>query len=143
MSGALCHARGGRGMSTAKTGVSLRTIAFGSRSRVTAPLEMVSRTAAEWAVPWARHSEAALPPVDFAREMVLAVFLGRRPTSGYEVRIAAVDEVGAGPDLEVIYRELDAAAGTVRRPVITMPFHIVALPRLAVPVRFHRVTSLG
>jgi PrcB C-terminal len=126
------------GLSRAGAGLSLRTVALGSRSRVTEPLEIVVRTPAEWTALWARHSDPGvpLPPVDFAREMVVAVFLGHRPTSGYQVQITGVDEVGAGPDLEVTYRTLEPAAGSVRRPVITMPFHIVALPRSALPVRF-------
>jgi PrcB C-terminal len=131
------------GVARAETGLPLRTIALGSRSRVLEPLEIVARAPAEWAALWARHSEPGvpLPPVDFAREMVVAVFLGRRSTSDYQVRITSADEVGTGPDLEVTYREFDAAAGTVRRPVITMPFHIVALPRSAMSVRFRRLPA--
>lgn len=125
----------------AGAGIPLRTVAAGSRSGLTEALQIVVRTPAEWTALWTRHSAPGvpLPPVDFAQEMIVAVFLGRRPTSGYQVQITGVHEVGAGPDLEVTYRELDASAGTVRRPVITMPFHIVALPRSAMPVRFRQL----
>lgn len=130
------------GAATAESGLALRTVVLGSRSRVVDLLEIVVRTPPEWAALWARHAEPGvpLPSVDFTREMVVAVFLGRRPTSNREIQITSVDEIGAGPDLEVTYREFDTAAGTVRRPVITTPFHIIALPRSPMSVRFHRLS---
>jgi hypothetical protein len=118
----------------------LTTVAQGSRSGVTEALEVVVRAPAEWASLWARHAGPGVPspPIDFAREMVVAVFLGRRPASGFRVQITDVHETGAGRDLEVIYQELDAAAGAMRRPVVTTPFHIVSLPRSEMPVRFRQ-----
>jgi hypothetical protein len=127
-------------MSRAVAGLTLRTVASGARSRVTEPLETVARTPADWLALWARHSAPGVPPppVDFDREMVLAVFLGRRPTSGFQVVITGADEAGPSRSVEVSYREVEPAPGSVRRPVVTMPFHIVAVPRSALPVRFRR-----
>lgn len=131
------------GMSGAGADLSLTTLAQGSRSRVTETMEVVVRAPAEWATLWTRHAGpgVAAPPVDFARDMVVAVFLGRRPTSGVGVQITAVHETGAGRDLEVTYQEFDAAAGTMRRPVITTPFHIVSLPRSEMAVRFRQTAT--
>ncbi len=122
-----------------------RTIDRGAQSRIEEPREVAVASAAEWRALWREHeAQRELPDVNFARELVVAVFLGMRPTSGHGVEIV---DAGAGPSgvLVVRYRETRPARGIITAQVITAPFHIAAIGRPAggadLPgrVRFERV----
>src|SRR5438128_2485214 len=72
------------------------------------PAEKVIRTQAEWAALWKKLHATQIPPpaapkVDFAKEMVLAVFMGERPTGGHAITIDRV-ELGA-KEIRVTVRE--------------------------------------
>jgi hypothetical protein len=87
---------------------------------------------------WRQHSpDTARPEVDFRTDMVLALFLGSRPTPGYAVNIASVTNVGDG--LIVRYRETKPPPGTVSIQVLTFPFHMVLIPQRAGRVTFDLV----
>ena len=65
----------------------LRTIDKGTESNVDDAKTVVVRDAAAWKKLWQGHApDRALPAVDFSREMVVAVFMGSRPTSGLRRR---------------------------------------------------------
>ncbi len=104
------------------------TIAQGTRSAMDDPKETVARMASEWQTLWREHagSEPA-PAVDFAKEMVAAVFLGTRPTGGYGVDIVAARREGAA--LIVEYRERRPPPGALASQALTSPFHIVRIAR--------------
>lgn len=75
-----------------------------------------------------------LPPIDFAKNTVLAVFMGQKPTSGYSVRISEVTKV----DGEVVVRVKEASPpkGAMVSQVITHPFHIIVVPKIEAKVKF-------
>lgn len=110
------------------------TIDQGAHSGLQQPSHAVLRTWEQWATLWAQHvGPSAVPPsVDFSTEMVIAVFIGRRSTAGYEVEITQVLLTDQG--LRVTYRERTPPAGALVRPVLTAPFHIIRLPRSDLPV---------
>ncbi|MBI2467065.1 MAG: protease complex subunit PrcB family protein [Candidatus Rokubacteria bacterium] len=118
--------------------VAFVTVARGARSGVRDAAQSVVRSADGWAALWARHAgaSAAPPPVDFATEMIIAVFAGTRPTTGYDVEITRVVATDGG--LRVSYRERRPPAGTIVSPVLTAPFHIIRLPRADGPVELSR-----
>ena len=92
----------------------IRSIDKGLDSQMDAARQATVRTAAEWEALWRLHGgERTRPAVDFGKEMVVAVFMGSRPTAGFSVEIVGtrVD----GPALVVQYRETRPAAGRVRR----------------------------
>ena len=61
----------------------LRVLEKGDQSNVDDAQQVAARTTAEWDTLWRRHSpDRDQPRVNFAREMVLGVFLGSRPTAG-------------------------------------------------------------
>ena len=111
------------------------TVDRGVRSRVREPLQAVIRTPAEWDTLWTRHAgrPASPPPVDFAGEMVIAIFVGTRPTDGYQVDITELRATDQG--IEVTYRERTPPPGALVHPVLTAPFHIIRVPRSEEPVR--------
>jgi hypothetical protein len=119
-----------------------RVVERGVQSVVDDRREAVARTAAEWAALYKQHEpDKPLPAVDFSREIIVAVFIGSRPTGGYGVEIAGV---GAGTDgaVTVRYRERRPAGDAITAQVITSPYVIAAVPRPAAattPIRFERI----
>lgn len=115
----------------------LETVARDGMSRIDEPRESTVRTAQEWAALWKAHAgEAAAPRVDFAKKMVLAVFLGSRPSSGFAVEITATRADGDG--LVVQWRERRPDADTMTAQVMTAPAHMVAVPKVAGPIKFEK-----
>jgi hypothetical protein len=118
----------------------VRSLDKGVDSQVDSARQMSARTDAEWQALWRQHAgERARPTVDFTREIVAGVFLGSRPTAGFAVEIVGVREDGS--TLVVQYRETRPSPGAVTAQVLTMPYHIVAVPRRAgmTDVRFEKV----
>ena len=118
----------------------LTTLAQGSQSAVEERRETVVRTPAEWQMSWKWHggSEAA-PTVDFAKEMVVAVFLGTKPTGGYRVEITGARR--EGQSLVIEYAERRPGPGTLVTQALTSPYHIVKLPRHDGPVTFRAAAA--
>src|SRR5260221_10194443 len=83
----------------------LRTIGKGPMSGIDTARQVTVRAAAEWSTLWRDHAPSgqAMPAVDFSREMVVGVFVGSRPTSGYGVEI--VRTINANGTLIVQYVE--------------------------------------
>jgi hypothetical protein len=118
--------------------VPMRTIDKGTQSLVDDGRNVTVRTADEWTGLWRQHkADRPAPPVDFSREMVVGVFLGSRPTSGYQVEIVGVRE--EGESLVVEYRVTSPGRDAMTAQVITMPYHLVAVPRLSGEVKFKRI----
>jgi hypothetical protein len=113
----------------------LTTIARGPASAVDEAREATALTEVDWEALWTAHAgRAPLPEVDFSTEMVVAVFLGTRPTGGFGVEIiGAHTENGA---LVVEYVERRPGRGGFVAQVLTTPFHIVKVPRHEGAVRF-------
>ena len=115
-----------------------RTIERGQMSFLDAPRQVTARTAAEWAAAWRTHAADRQPPaVDFSKEMVVGVFLGTRRTSGYAVEIVRTREENGA--LVVQYVETQPAPRAITAQVITMPYHLVAVPQRTGEVRFEKV----
>ena len=118
----------------------MTTLAKGAHSGVETPRQVVARSAVEWKTLWQAHArDQPAPEVDFTRDMVVGVFMGTKPTGGFGVEI-----VGTRRDqdsLIVEYRETRPGRGAITAQIITMPFHLVAIPRFAGDVRFENLTS--
>jgi len=118
--------------------VEMTTINSDVMSGIDRPQQTVVRTAAEWASLWARHAPGRpAPAVDFAKNMVVAVFLGSRPSGGFGVQITAVGLEGNA--LVVRWAERRPNPGVVASQVMTAPSHLVAVPRHDGEVRFEKV----
>jgi hypothetical protein len=118
--------------------VAFTTIARGTDSQITEPREAVARSADEWGALWSAHGSDRAQTVDFSRFMVVGVFLGTRPTSGYTVEIVRVRSQGGVTTVE--YRERRPAADSFNLQLLTMPFHLVRIPRTD-RVEFRKVGS--
>jgi hypothetical protein len=119
----------------------VRSIDKGLDSQLDVARQATVRTAAEWEALWRLHGgERTRPAVDFGKEMVVAVFMGSRPTAGFSVEIVGTRVDGAV--LVVQYRETRPPADALVAQVLTMPYHIAAVPKRAdvTDVRFERIT---
>ena len=116
----------------------MKTLDKGMQTNVEEPRQVTVRSADELAKLWRVHSpDRAQPSVDFTRDMVVGVFLGSRPTAGYNVEIvSAREEQGA---LVVRYRATVPARDTMTAQILTMPYHLVVVPRYAGDVKFEKV----
>lgn len=124
-------------MLTAFAQNAIRTIEKGAHSNVDDTLTASARSEAEWGALWKKHNfDKPVPAVDFSREMVVAVFMGSRPTAGFSVEI-----VSASPrdgKLIVTYREAQPAPGSISAQVLTAPYHIAAVAQSTLPVAFEK-----
>ena len=87
---------------------------------------------------WKEHAppSAPLPRVDFAKHMVVGVFLGSRPTGGYSAEIVSVEATGG--EIVVTYRETQPARDAMLTQALTSPVHLVSIPKQQGAVRFVR-----
>jgi hypothetical protein len=118
-------------------GLPFMVVARGAISGVTTPREALARSAEELQALWGSLTLRTPPPqVAFANTMIAAVFLGTRPTAGYEPEVVAVRR--DGDSVVVEWRErVPQDAGNP--PAVTTPFTIVGVPMHAGEVRFERV----
>jgi hypothetical protein len=113
-------------------------IAKGMSSGQQVAAEVVIRTPAEWAALWKLHAPlATAPQVDFATNMVVGVFLGTKPSAGFDVEIVGVKSQAG--DLIVEYVQTQPGRGTITAQMLTEPYHLVAVPKHAGRVTFTQV----
>lgn len=125
----------------------VRTLAQGHDCAVTAPSRQVARTQAQYESLWKRHlpprvsgqAPKSPPKVDFRKEMVLAVFMGRKPTGGYAVQVTgAREEAGK---LRVTVEERVPPPGALTIQMLTAPYHFAAVEKSALPVEWRGVRA--
>ena len=122
-----------------QTMIPMRPIDKGITSNFDDARQASARSVEEWSRLWTQHAgERTRPSVDFSREIVVAVFMGTRPTGGFGVEIVRVRQEGVA--LVVSYTETRPSPDSVAAQVLTSPFHIVAVPRgTTTDVKFERV----
>lgn len=117
------------------------TIDQGSRSGVRERKFLVIKNEAEWKTLWQTHVQPEvpakeLPQVDFEREMVVAVFLGEKPTGGYKLGITAIEEDRGKGQLRIVLRESKPPVGSIAIQALTQPYHIVRVKKTDLPATF-------
>jgi len=118
----------------------IKTIDKGDQSNVDEARQVVVRTDAEWNTLWTRHGgDRKKPAVDFSKEMVIGVFMGSRPSAGYTTTI--VSTVSKDGQMIVRYEEKMPAKGTLTAQILTSPYHLVTLPKMAGELKFEKVPS--
>ena len=119
-----------------------RSVGKGYRSGVRLPLQAVARSQNEWDAIWQQHlpSDAGArpaPSVDFEREIVVALFLGDKPSGGYDVRISRAEQ--SHGTLTIHYQERNPPSGGMVTQPLSQPFHIVRIiGEVTSAVVFHR-----
>lgn len=73
---------------------------------------------------------SASPNIDFTRSNVVAVYMGKHPTAGYQVSLASrTAEVGEHSDLTLLVSWLEPLADALLAQVITSPCILVSIPK--------------
>jgi VWFA-related protein len=117
--------------------VPMTTLSSDQMSAIDTAGQVVVGTAADFEKLWREHAPGRpAPAVDFAKNMVIAVFLGSRPSSGFAVQITEVRRDGDG--LLVTWAERRPGPGQISATVMTSPSQIVAVPRVDGTVRFQK-----
>ena len=120
------------------SGIPMKTLEGGTDSQIEEPHQLTARSAEEWPKLWREHAgERARPSVDLARDMVVGVFLGTRPTAGFGVQIVSA-HVDRGA-LVVQYRETRPSGDSITAQVLTSPYQLVTLPKRAGEIRFEKI----
>ncbi len=110
-------------------------VARGRMSEIEERREVAIVDQSAWEALWAEHSRlATLPGVDFETEMVVGIFLGTRPTAGYDVTIAGATV--EGDVLVVRYVERKPERGMIVPQMLSAPFHLVRVAKHEGDVRF-------
>jgi hypothetical protein len=113
-------------------------VAKGDASGQQIARQVTARTPAEWAAVWKAHSTTEKPPqIDFTKSMVVGVFLGSKPSAGYEVEIVGVRT--QNKELVVEYVQRQPGRGTMVVQILTEPYHLVSVPQHEGTVRFVHV----
>jgi PrcB C-terminal len=114
-----------------------RTVDKGGQSNIDEAKQVVVRTDAEWTKLWQQHSpDRPRPAVDFAKDMIVGVFMGSRSTAGYNISI--VSTFAKDGNVLVRYQESAPRPGTMAAQVLTFPYHLVAIPKASGEVRFEK-----
>jgi hypothetical protein len=120
--------------------LSFTNLAKGDMSGQQMSKQVTVRTAAEWQALWKDHAPTEkMPNVDFAKDMVVGIFLGSKPSAGHSVEIVAVrtDE----KEFVVEYVQKQPGRGTMAAQILTEPYHLVTVPKHAGTVRFIHVSD--
>lgn len=122
----------------------------GQSWRLFTPAHYVIRDAGQWERLWRRaHSLQSLldtpptpplPPADLTKQVIIAVFQGRCPSSGYGITIIEVSETDEQLTVVVEYRE--PGPGERVLAVMTDPYCMVSIPHSDKPVGF-RIVEAG
>jgi hypothetical protein len=124
--------------------ISWRTYKAGQQSRVIAGKQVLLLTGAQWQAYWQELTgePAATAPsdVDWVKEQLVAVNMGRVPTAGYEVYVRSMRQAQPG-HVVVTYVEVSPAPGQLRRNASESPWVIVRMPRLTAVITFAKQTE--
>jgi hypothetical protein len=116
----------------------VRSLDRGSQSEIGVARQVTARDRDEWASLWSTHAPGRpAPAVDFAREMVVGVFMGTRPTAGFAVEVVGYRD--SGNDVVVQYRETTPPRDAITAQVIVSPYHLVVIPRRTGTVSFEEL----
>jgi hypothetical protein len=113
--------------------------AYVQSSGIDEPRQSVLRDADGWAAIWQRiygrsRPVPSVPFVDFEREMVVVVALGRQQSGGYAMRVDRAILEGATTVI-VVHTE-SPGEGCIVTNALTSPVDIAKLPLLPDPVEF-------
>lgn len=115
------------------------TIEKGFFSGFTKRKNWVIKTQEQWLKLWNMHTSTRIPHppspvIDFTKNMVLAVFIGQKPTGGFSVEIIRVEK--KEDTIVVFFRETKPSPDAEVTAVLTQPYHIIKIKKTDLPVVF-------
>ncbi len=116
----------------------------GTQSGLTLTKQLLIGNAADWQELWGVHQSnrrppRLLPPIDFSKDMLIAVFLGEQPTGGHRVTIH--DLVKTPTHLQVNIKIAAPDKDAMVTMALTQPYVIIKTLRTNLPVQFELYTA--
>jgi len=128
-------------LSIPKTGVNINIEKEwrGYNCGYTEPSGLVIKTEDQWREVWEKMNDLRfpgpeIPEIDFEKKMVIAVFMGKRSSGGYEIEIIKITRTEYEIVVEV--KEKEPPAESFRTMALTQPYHMVVIKRFPLPERF-------
>lgn len=115
-----------------------RTFDSGSSSGIQHRALQVLNNEAEFQTYWAKHagSPANAPRgIEWGKELLIAINVGSKPSSGYAVYVETIDRPTPN-DLVVKYVETKPPTGSINASVMTSPWVLVRMERAGGNIRF-------
>lgn len=111
--------------------VSFEALAEGPRSKVESRVNYLIETQEELVELWEFLEEPPpVPAVDFNKKVVVAVFAGEVPTTGYDIAVVEVQDA----DKRVVKIELiKPDESCILAQSVTSPYHVIELPKTSLP----------
>ncbi len=104
-------------------------LAQGAHSTITVRANYLITSKAELAKLWKMiDARAQVPVVDFAKNDVIAVFAGKKPTAGYAVAVSKVEDTNTR---EVTVALTSPGGNCVLAQSVTEPYQVIELPKTA------------
>lgn len=127
---------------TTSFGGDFKTIVKGAFSGIESPLQVVVTNKTQWAELWQKHTarmqpKPAAPEIDFDKQSVILVALGRKTRGGYSIEISDVHRSKDKTEITVTTKE--PKPGDLTVDALTSPFHIVAVPKIEGDAQFKTV----
>lgn len=99
---------------------------------------LVIRDQKVWATTWGAMKgnimpKPAVPVIDFDKQMVVAVFMGRKMSGGYGIKIVKVEETDK---LIVTVKESAPQKGAMVTMALTSPYHVLVISKSDKKVEF-------
>lgn len=91
---------------------------------------------------WAEICEKVFPPdvtppeIDFSTTTVIAVFMGTRPTSGYDIEVREITDTIFRVSVKVAWKTPGKNAVL---QVLTSPYHVITVEKISKPITFQTV----
>jgi hypothetical protein len=104
--------------------------------------QIVVKNDRQWIRFWGEHHpHEAAPEIDFSRFTMIGVFAGPRPAEPFAISIVNVKPTDSA--VLVDYREINPPTGTFAVGVTVHPYHLKAIPKTTLPVKFNKLQPVG
>lgn len=112
--------------------VSFQEIAHGERSTVVRRTNYIINSTSELTEVWKMIETDGQPPeVDFTRNSVIAVFAGKKPTAGYDIEVAKIED---GIVRKVFLKLTSPGGSCLLAQSLTQPYQIIEVPKASLPL---------
>jgi hypothetical protein len=118
---------------------------FAYSSGMTDSARLAIRDVDQWQQVWSAIERGssptrALPPVDFAQEMLIVAALGTRSSGGFSIYVDSAYQ--RDDHVEVVVRKVSPGAGCFTTAAFTQPVDIARLPASTLTVRFRERSTV-
>ena len=104
------------------------------RAEEVPPQEVIFSTEESWMQFWNTYGEGEVPQIDFSQYVLVGIFLGARPNSGYGVEITNIERVNDQILIRFV-EYLDRRKSTLT--VIVYPYNLIRIPKISRNIIFH------